>query len=149
MNATSQPKKRGRRPLTDEEKQERQRIKLEKKSVAKQQSSQTPLHISFLCTDSTQESAARVLPAAEVIQLLNTSNQRSDIPERVAATHLPPPAPKNVEFMDESDDDEDKAVLKTAEYIVNAEDVMLTGQVLNTRKRRSLESGVPNENIDG
>lgn len=102
------PKKRGRRPLSEEQKAERRLEKKRQKEDEKQQ--QAPLHISFMSNDTPNAPAARVLPAHEVIQLLNTSSDRPSIPQRqtpVEPPAPPPPSSRCTDFLQESDDDDD------------------------------------------
>ena len=114
------PKNRGRRPLSEEQKAERKLEKKRQKDDEKQQ--QAPLHISFMSNDTPNAPAARVLPAHEVIQLLNTSAGRPSIPQR--QTPVVPPAPpksnKRADFLEESDDDDDYGANKrTQQHLGN------------------------------
>lgn len=100
----TQPKKRGRKPLSDAEKEGRaQKKRADKVAQAR------PLHISFMRDHGEQSSAAHVLPAHEVIQLLNTSSSHP-IPQRTTELQASTTQKKKrgeTQFLAESDDDED------------------------------------------
>ena len=113
------PKKRGRRPLSEEQKAER---KLEKKRHREKEKQQkTPLHISFMSNDTPNAPPTRVLPAHEVIQLLNTSSDRPSIPQRRTVVEAAAAsAPQRTDFLEESDDDDEYGVnRRTQQHLGN------------------------------
>lgn len=88
--------------MSDEEKADRAQQKRDTKDKEKRKAA--PMHISFMQQDNSVP-PPRVLPAHEVIELLNTSNQRASIPAR-SEQASPSRPPRGCVFLDESDDDE-------------------------------------------
>ena len=120
------PKKRGRKPLTEEQKAERTAIKKQK---AESQRVPPSLKVSFVCndddnqsSDAPQASVMEVMQPSEVISLLNstqTCSTGSSIPSRLGSwssqrqvvTGAIPFRDQPSQIMEESDDDEDAATM--------------------------------------
>ena len=104
-NTLPEPKKRGRRPLSDEERARRQKAPKKKEHDT--------MHISFVCDDEQSTSGApRTLAASEVIQLLNSgNNDAGSIPARSKPKAVErPSSPKQKQslLLEESDSDDDR-----------------------------------------
>jgi hypothetical protein len=92
-----------------------------------EKSQQVPLHISFMNIEQAHVPPARVLPAHEVIELLNTSTDRPLIPQRHVETQARSTQPNRADFLEESDDDDDYgASRRTQQHLgkISAEQVI-------------------------